>query len=67
MGDWKALRLKLDGPLLLYDLKTDIGETRNVAAEHPDVAARIETYLKSARTESTHWPLRPAPKPAKKP
>jgi arylsulfatase A len=60
MGDWKALRLKAGGPLQLYDLKTDVGEAHDVAADHPDVTAKIEEYLKGARTESATWPIRPA-------
>jgi arylsulfatase A-like enzyme len=67
MGDWKAIRARLDEPLVLYNLRTDIGETKNVATKHPEVVARIEAYLKSARTESAQWPLRPVPKPPKKP
>jgi arylsulfatase A-like enzyme len=62
MGDWKAVRLALDQPLELYDLKTDIGEKENVASQHPDVVEKIETYLKSARSESPHWPVKAAPK-----
>jgi arylsulfatase A-like enzyme len=58
MGDWKAVRLKPGAPLELYNLKTDIGETKNVAAEHPDIVAKIEAYLATARTESEHWPIR---------
>lgn len=56
-GDWKAVRLALNKPLELYNLKTDLGETNNVASAHPDVVARIESYLKTARTESPVWPL----------
>ena len=41
----------------LYDLKADPGETTNVLAEHPDVVAKIEAYLKTARTPSENWPL----------
>jgi arylsulfatase A-like enzyme len=59
MGDWKAVRLVPGGPIELYDLKTDIGETRDVAAGHPDVVARIEAYLKTARTDSPAFPVRP--------
>jgi arylsulfatase A-like enzyme len=50
MGDWKAVRLKPGAPLELYDLARDVGETQNVAAAHPDVVAKIEAYLKTART-----------------
>jgi len=50
MGNWKAVRPKPGAPLELYDLARDIGETSDVAAAHPDVIARIETYLKTART-----------------
>ena len=35
----------------------DIGEKENVADRHPDVVARVEAYLKTARTESKDWPL----------
>jgi arylsulfatase A-like enzyme len=61
-GDWKAVRLGLNGPLELYNLKDDLAETTNVAAKHPEVVAKIEAYLKGARTESEHWPIRPAKK-----
>jgi arylsulfatase A-like enzyme len=60
MGDWKGVRLEPGAPLELYDLKTDLGETNNVAARHPEVVAKIETYLKTVRTESERWPLRTA-------
>jgi arylsulfatase A-like enzyme len=56
-GDWKAVR-KFGGPLELYNLKTDLGETNNVAAANPDTVKRIEEYLAKARTESAEWPLK---------
>jgi len=59
MGPWKAVRKRLDAPLELYDLREDPGEQHDVASAHPDVVAKIETYLKTARTESEPWPLRP--------
>ena len=62
MGRWKAVRLNVhkdpNNPLELYDLTGDIGEKHNVAAEHPDVIARIESYLKTARTDSPNRPIR---------
>jgi len=60
MGDWKGVRLDPGAPLELYDLKSDLGETNNVAARHPEVVGKIEAYLKTARTESERWPLRTA-------
>ena len=56
MGQWKAVRLKKDGPLELYDLDRDRGEMRNVAAAHPEILSKIEAYLATARTESERWP-----------
>ena len=63
MGDWKAVRPQAGEPLELYNLKTDIGEKRNVAGEHADIVAKMEQYLKTARTESDRWPIK---KPAEK-
>lgn len=58
LGKWKGVRLDPQGPLELYDLAADIGETADVAADHPAVVADIESYLDAARTESEFWPLR---------
>lgn len=64
MGDWKAVR-KLGGPMELYDLRTDLRETNDISARHPDVVARIEAYLRTARTEDPRWPMKRAPKKKK--
>ncbi|MEO1496922.1 MAG: sulfatase [Planctomycetota bacterium] len=37
--------------LELYDLKSDVGETRNVAEEHPEIVARLQTHAEAARSE----------------
>jgi arylsulfatase A-like enzyme len=57
-GPWKAVRLKIGAPLELYNLEADPAEARDVAGSHPDVVAKIETYLKTARTESERWPVK---------
>jgi arylsulfatase A-like enzyme len=63
-GEWKAVRLKPGAPLELfrsppeiYRLTTDVGEQRNVAADQPKIVARIEAYLRTARTQSPEYPI----------
>ncbi len=56
-GRWKAVRKKVGERLELYDLSNDIGEKTNIAQDHPEIIARIENYLKTARTDSPHWPV----------
>jgi arylsulfatase A-like enzyme len=49
MGDWEAVQPKADAPPELYNLKTDPGETNNVADQHPDVITRFQDILKNSR------------------
>ena len=56
--DWKAVLHGHDAKLELYDLRNDVSETNNVSTQHPDVVARIEDFLKTARTPSPYWPAR---------
>ncbi|GIW95542.1 MAG: N-acetylgalactosamine-6-sulfatase [Pirellulaceae bacterium] len=58
-GRWKAIREQsASAPLELYDLATDIGESRNIAGQHPDLVRILDEYLKTARSESPDWPIR---------
>lgn len=51
-GRWKLHVRKRRRELLeLYDLSTDIGETTDVHADHPDVAARLSALLDEARAD----------------
>ena len=63
-GKWKAVRLKRGGPLELYDLSVDPKESRDVAAEHPDVVARMVDGMAREHVASAEYPD-PAPAPAK--
>lgn len=55
-GRWKGIRTgSADAPIVLYDLKTDIGETTNVAAQQADIAKIISEYLQTARTPLPEW------------
>jgi len=65
MGDWKAIRLHVDEPLELFNLKSDIAEKTNLAAKHPEIVAKFEDYFKTARSESEAWPIVKEP-PGKK-
>ncbi|MHC4580199.1 MAG: arylsulfatase [Planctomycetota bacterium] len=55
MGKWKGIKQNVrkdpDAPAELYDLENDVSESRNVAADHPVVAARIEKIMLEARTQ----------------
>jgi arylsulfatase A-like enzyme len=56
MGDWKGVRPKTKAPVELYDLKTDIGEKNNLAADHRAEVERIEAIMKKAHVENSEWP-----------
>ncbi len=59
MGPWKGVRNdRIDLPVELFDLRTDISEQHNVARQHPDVVARIDEIMRTQRTESELWPLK---------
>jgi arylsulfatase A-like enzyme len=55
-GRWKGIRSGgPDRPVRLHDLKNDIAEQKDVAAEHPEIAQRLGEYLRTARTDSADW------------
>lgn len=55
-GRWKGLRRgSPDAPVQVFDLHLDPREQRDVAAEQRAVTARLDAYLKTARTASPDW------------
>ena len=56
-GHWKAVRPDTDVPIEIYDLKNDLKEEHNVAADHPERVARAQRLFKTERTDSEFWPL----------
>ncbi|NUM52784.1 MAG: arylsulfatase [Candidatus Hydrogenedentes bacterium] len=45
MDEWKLVLPKRDAKLELYDLKSDIGESRDVSADHPDVVEKMRACM----------------------
>lgn len=67
VGNWKAIRQdlivkgkKAKTPAIktqLYDLAADPTESKDVAAEHPDVVARLEQIMRAQHVASPQFPL----------
>ncbi len=51
-GNWKLIEWYEDGQLELFDLATDLGERRDVAAEHPDLVADLHARLVAWRADT---------------
>jgi arylsulfatase A-like enzyme len=65
-GDWKAVRNGPSKPTEIYNLKSDAAESKNLAAEMPDMVAKAESLMKAARVDDPNFPLRDSkPAPAK--
>jgi arylsulfatase A-like enzyme len=51
-GDWKLMEFLEDGHLELYNLKDDLGETKNLATTNPDKAKELHARLIAWRQET---------------
>ena len=60
-GDWKAVQFnelgKADGPVELYNLRTDLGEEKNVAANFQDIVTKAKQLFQAAHSENDIWKL----------
>jgi arylsulfatase A-like enzyme len=65
-GDWKGVRLGTKRPIELYDLKSDLSESNDVAAAHPDIVRKMAEIMQSARTDSKEFPIVESPRGKKK-
>ena len=50
-GEWKAIRSKPGAALELYNLKSAPAEAKDVAAEHPEITAKLDAMLRAAHAD----------------
>ena len=50
-GDWKLIEWYEDGSLELFNLRADLGETKNLAARKPDKVKTLHSKLAAWRKE----------------
>ncbi len=56
-GDWKVIQQPMDSAVRLYDLSKDLGEDHDVAAQHPDIVAKLTRMMKAAYTPHPNWKM----------
>ena len=68
--EWKGIRRRCkkepEGPIALFDLASDPTESTDLAAEFPEVVAKIDRILREDRIPSPVYPQWAFPPPAKK-
>ena len=50
MGQWKAIQPKKNAAWELYDLETDIEESRSLADQHPEILKRMQHFATESHT-----------------
>ncbi len=59
MGKWKAVRKPMWGRKIeIYNLEEDLGETKDIAARHPEIVEKVQAIMKEAHTPSPRWRLK---------
>ncbi|MBT3278467.1 MAG: sulfatase [Phycisphaerales bacterium] len=66
-GDWKLIQSLEDGHFELYNLKTDIGEQKNLAKTNKAKLAELFEHMKQIRKDTKARFLRPKPGQKEKP
>ena len=68
VGDWKAVRQNLRKGKIkteLYNIAEDVGEKHDVAAQHPEIVARLERLMEQQHVPSEVFPLKVLDRPGK--
>ena len=59
LGSWKGVRTPAQDAIEVYDLRADLSETTDLAAQHPEVAARLDSIMQAAhRPSPIQWTKR---------
>jgi arylsulfatase A-like enzyme len=61
-GDYKLIEFHEDGNIALYNLKQDLGEQNNLAADMPELAQKLHKELNDWQAE-TKAPISTTPNP----
>ena len=62
-GKWKLIEYFEDGRTELFNLDTDISESKNLATDHPEIASSLRSSLSKWRTQiKAPVPTQPNPK-----
>ncbi|MCK5172019.1 MAG: sulfatase-like hydrolase/transferase, partial [Planctomycetes bacterium] len=63
VGDYKAVQVNIkanpDSPIELYNLKHDLAEQNNIAANHPEIVEKARKLMKQAHTPSELFTFAP--------
>lgn len=56
MGDYKAVKHGLDRPIEIFNIIEDAGETKDLAAKHPELVKKAEELFVKMRVPSKEFP-----------
>lgn len=56
-GEWKAVTIKPNSPLELYNIKEDMTESNNLANKFPELVKEFDKEMKTMHKPSPNWPL----------
>ncbi len=57
LGEWKAVTVRKNAPLELYNIASDPTESDNLAAQHPDMVEKMDKMMRQMRTPSPNYPI----------